>query len=155
MLGRTLRLSGTGPYSGGVQDVGDQLRAQGRRMTSQRQRVLDAVAALGHATPDAVVERGADDGGPSLAPSTVYRALEALESLGVVGHTHLDHRAPAYHLADHADHIHLVCRVCGRVEQCPRELADGFSGNVLDANGFVADVTHMAVHGVCKRCSKQ
>jgi Fur family ferric uptake transcriptional regulator len=138
-----------------VTDIGDRLRAQGRRMTLQRQRVLDAVAALGHATPDEVVAQVAQDGGPALPPSTVYRALEALESLDVVGHTHLDHRAPSYHLADHADHIHLVCRVCGRVEQCPRELAQEFAGNVLVHNGFVADVTHMAIHGRCSSCVTQ
>jgi Fur family ferric uptake transcriptional regulator len=137
-----------------VQDIGERLRAQGRRMTLQRQRVLDAVAALGHATPEDVVGQVARDGGVPLAPSTVYRALEALESLDVVGHTHLDHRAPSYHLADHADHIHLVCRVCGRVEQCPRELAQDFAGNVLVHNGFVADVTHMAIHGRCSACAK-
>lgn len=124
-------------------------------MTPQRQRVLDAVTSLGHATPDEVVARVCADGAARLAPSTVYRALDALESLGVVGHTHLDHRAPSYHLADHADHIHLVCRSCGRVDQCPKELAEGFAGNVLAGNGFVADVTHMAIHGRCSACAKQ
>jgi len=138
---------------GTVDDVGERLRAQGRRMTPQRQRVLEAVATLGHATPEDVVEKVGVDGGPALAPSTVYRALEALESLDVLGHTHLDHHAPSYHLADHADHIHLVCRSCGRVEQCDRTLADGFTGNVLQARGFVADVTHMAVHGLCATCA--
>jgi len=122
-------------------------------MTPQRQRVLDAVTTLGHATPEEVVDRVGVDGGATLAPSTVYRALEALESLGVVGHTHLDHRAPSYHLADHADHIHLVCRGCGRVDECPKELADPFAGNVLAARGFVADVTHMAIHGECSQCA--
>jgi len=123
-------------------------------MTPQRQRVLTAVAGAGHATPDQVVELVGSDGGPGLAPSTVYRALEALESLGVVAHTHLDHRAPSYHLADHATHIHLVCRRCGRVDECPESLAGDFVGNVLAANGFVADVTHMAVHGECAACSQ-
>ena len=122
-------------------------------MTPQRQRVLDAVAALAHATPDGVVARVSADGGPPLATSTVYRALEALESLGIVGHTHLDHHAPSYHLADHADHVHLVCRSCGRVQQCDRQAADAFIGNVLEATGFVADVTHMAVHGECAECA--
>ena len=138
-----------------MQDVGERLRAQGRRMTPQRQRVLDAVARLGHATPEDVVAQVARDGSPALAPSTVYRALDALESLQIVGHTHLDHRAPSYHLADHADHIHLVCRSCGRVQQCDRSLAEAFTGNVLDATGFVADVTHMAVHGQCAACASR
>ncbi|SDP45775.1 nickel uptake regulator, Fur family [Pedococcus dokdonensis] len=136
-----------------MHDVGERLRAEGRRMTPQRQRVLDAVARLGHATPEDVVTGVAEDGGQALAPSTVYRALEALESLGVVGHTHLDHRAPSYHLADHATHIHLVCRTCGKVDECPKELADGFAGNVLAGSGFVADVTHMAIHGECSTCA--
>jgi Fur family ferric uptake transcriptional regulator len=136
-----------------MHDVGEQLRARGRRMTSQRQRVLDAVRELAHATPEEVVAAVAADGGPPLAPSTVYRALDALEELAVVSHTHLDHRAPSFHLAEHADHIHLVCRDCGRVEQCPSELADGFAGNVLRDKGFVADVTHMAIHGRCSSCA--
>ena len=122
-------------------------------MTPQRQRVLDAVARLGHATPEDVVAVVAGDGGQALAPSTVYRALEALESLGIVGHTHLDHRAPSYHLADHADHIHLVCRACGTVQEAPRTYAEGFAGNVLAGSGFVADVTHMAIHGECSTCA--
>lgn len=122
-------------------------------MTPQRQRVLDAVSRLGHATPEDVVAQVGRDGGPALAPSTVYRALDALESLQIVGHTHLDHRAPSYHLADHADHIHLVCRTCGRVQECPKGYADGFAGNVLACTGFVADVTHMAIHGECDSCA--
>ena len=138
-----------------VEDIGARLRAQGRRMTPQRQRVLDAVARLSHATPEEIAARASGDGGPRLSPSTVYRALEALESLGAVTHTHLDHHAPAYHLAEHADHIHLVCRVCGRVEQCDRDLADGFAGNVLAAKGFEADVTHMAIHGRCRECARR
>jgi Fur family ferric uptake transcriptional regulator len=138
-----------------VEDIGARVRARGGRMTSQRQRVLDAVAQLAHATPEDVVAEVAADGGPPLSASTVYRALQALESLGAVTHTHLDHHAPSYHLAEHADHIHLVCRVCGRVDQCDRGLADGFAGNVLTATGFEADVTHMAIHGRCRACASQ
>ena len=124
-------------------------------MTPQRQRVLDAVTALTHATPDDVVERVASDGGPPLSTSTVYRALDTLESVEIVDHTHLDHGAPSYHLADHADHVHLVCRRCGAVTQCDVSLAEEFVGNVRAATGFVPDVTHMAVHGCCATCAKE
>ncbi len=137
------------------QDVGDRLRARGMRMTPQRQRVLDAVAALTHATPESVVARLEADGGTRLSPSTVYRALETLESLGIVTHTHLDHGAPSYHLADHAGHVHLVCRGCGTVAECDVALAEVFVGNVRAATGFVPEVTHMAVHGWCRICAKE
>ena len=137
-----------------MHDVGEQLRAQ---------RAPDDAAAPAGARrrgdgwltrpPRRSSAGSPPTAGRPLAPSTVYRALEALEELGVVGHTHLDHRAPSYHLADHADHIHLVCRDCGRVEQCPPSSPTGFTGNVLGVNGFVADVTHMAIHGRCSSCA--
>ncbi len=140
---------------GSMQDIGERLRAQGRRMTPQRRRVLEAVSTLGHATPEDVVGAVGRDGGPALSPSTVYRALDALEALGAVAHTHLDHRAPVYHPAEHADHIHLVCRACGRVDQCEREAAISFVEQVRSSHGFVADLTHMAVHGWCSTCAGQ
>ena len=97
---------------GRVQDIVASLRARGMRMTPQRRRVIAAVEKLGHATPDALAATVAHDGGAALPLSTIYRNLEALEELGVVTHTHLDHRAPTYHLAEHADHLHLVCLGC-------------------------------------------
>ena len=125
------------------------------RLTRQRARIIAAVRGLGHATPDGLAAAVARDGGPALSLSTIYRNLEALEEVGVVLHTHLDHRSPTYHLADHADHIHLVCLACGAVTESPLTTADPFVGNLLTAHGFVADVKHMAIHGWCASCSEQ
>jgi Fur family ferric uptake transcriptional regulator len=122
------------------------------RLTPQRRRIVAALTELEHGTPDAVVAKVAEDGGPALPPSTIYRGLDALEELGVVSHTHLDHRAPTYHLADHATHIHLVCLGCGTVSEAPIAMAAEFAGNVRDATGFDPDVTHMAIHGWCAAC---
>jgi Fur family ferric uptake transcriptional regulator len=136
-----------------VKDLGESLRARGMRLTRQRERIIDAVRALGHATPDGLAAAVAQDGGPALSLSTIYRNLEALEEVGVVSHTHLDHRSPTYHLSDHADHLHLVCLSCGAVIESPVTTADPFVGNLLSAHGFMADVKHMAIHGWCAACS--
>ncbi len=137
----------------GMRDLGESLRARGMRLTPQRERIIAAVRALGHATPDGLAAAVGHDGGPSLSLSTIYRNLEALEDVGVVSHTHLDHRSPTYHLADHAEHLHLVCLSCGSVIESPVAVADPFVGNLLTRHGFVADVTHMAIHGWCDACS--
>ena len=125
------------------------------RLTPQRERIIDAVRALGHATPDGLATAVGKDGGPDLSLSTIYRNLEALEGVGVVSHTHLDHRSPTYHLADHADNVHLVCLSCGTVIECAVATADPLVGNLLARHGFVADVKHMAIHGWCTACSAQ
>ncbi|WP_427383943.1 Fur family transcriptional regulator [Janibacter sp. G56] len=135
-----------------VQTLVDRLRARGLRMTVQRGRVLSALDAAPHSTPEEVTRVVNEDGGTPLPPSTIYRALESLEECGIVAHTHLDHGAPTYHLADHAEHIHLVCRSCGAIRTCSVEVADDFTARVTDLTGFRSDLTHMAVHGLCADC---
>ena len=130
------------------------LRARGMRLTPQRRRIVAALTAMEHGTPDAVAEEVAGDGGPVLPLSTIYRGLDALEELGLVAHTHLDHRAPTYHLAGHATHIHLVCLGCGAVSEAPVAVASELAGNVRAATGFDPDVTHMAIHGWCASCRR-
>jgi Fur family ferric uptake transcriptional regulator len=120
-------------------------------MTPQRRLVLDAVHALGHGTPEQVADR-VQLVTPSLSLSTVYRTLDLLEEMGVVTHTHLGHRAPTYHAVGHAEHIHLVCRRCGAVEEADVEGARALAAEVLDRHGFATDVAHLALDGTCAHC---
>ncbi len=133
-------------------DPGEVLRQHGLRMTEQRRRVLAVLGERSHLTPEAIVAAVAADGGAELPPSTIYRTLDALEEVGLVAHTHLDHRAPTYHLAGRHDHLHLVCRTCGRVLEVDAAVGEALTVRVRTETGFVADPTHMAIHGHCSEC---
>lgn len=140
-------MGGTGEHT----DLTSRLRAKGYRMTPARQLVLSAVCGLEHATPDAIcaeVQRTAS----SVNLSTVYRTLELLEELGLVTHTHLGHGAPIYHAAAEQQHLHLVCRVCGRVSEAPPALADPLVEKLRIEQGFEIDVAHFAIFGRCADC---
>jgi Fur family ferric uptake transcriptional regulator len=128
------------------------LRARGYRLTPQRQLVLEAVARLGHATPDDIVT-AVQETARGVNISTVYRTLELLEELGLVTHTHLGHGPPTYHAATDDDHLHLGCRVCGRVTETAPSLVDDVVRNLLDTEGFRADVGHLAIFGTCRDCA--
>jgi len=127
------------------------LRARGYRVTPQRQLVLAAVTRLEHATPEEIwadVQRTAS----GVNISTIYRALELLEQLGLVTHTHLGHGAPRYHLAAEAEHVHLVCAKCGRITQVAPDAVAALV-SALDQNyGFQTDVGHLTVFGRCESC---
>lgn len=129
-----------------------QLRAKGYRLTPQRQLVLEAVAELGHATPEEIVTAVRRTAG-GVNISTVYRTLELLESLDLVTHTHLDHGAPTYHAATQDDHVHLVCRDCGDVTEVAPETVIDVVERLAREEGFVADVGHLAFFGRCRGCS--
>jgi Fur family transcriptional regulator, ferric uptake regulator len=126
------------------------LHRRGLRMTPQRQLVLDAVSALGHATPEAVCTR-VQETAPAVNITTVYRTLDLLEQLGVVRHTHLGHGAPTYATAEH-EHVHLVCHRCGRVDEVEAETLAPLAATLLEQNGFRLDATHVALSGTCRDC---
>jgi Fur family ferric uptake transcriptional regulator len=136
----------------GGDDLLAELRARGYRLTPQRQLVLEAVSVLGHATPEEIatsVRRRA----AAVNISTVYRTLELLEELGLVRHTHLGHGAPTFSLSTDDDHVHLVCRDCGAVQEAPPDVVAPVVEQLAATRGFQVDVGHLAVFGRCARCA--
>ena len=137
--------------------LAERLRARGLRLTAQRQRVLAAVTALDHATPESIGARLREEAGPDgTAPdaSTVYRNLELLERLGLVWHTHLGKGAPVYHVAEHP-HLHVVCSSCGEVSSVDPEILDGAAERLAAEHGFRVDVGHVALTGTCRACQQR
>ena len=132
--------------------LADVLRARGLRLTAQRQLVLEAVYSLGHATPDQVHTAIASKvAGVNI--TTVYRTLELLEDLGLVTHTHLSHGSPTYHAVGGEQHVHLVCRDCGGIDEVSPRLLQGLVGALAADRGFQVDVGHVALFGLCARCA--
>jgi Fur family transcriptional regulator, ferric uptake regulator len=139
-------------YHGRMERTWDeQLRARGYRVTPQRQLVLEAVERLGHATPEEISAQ-VQQTARGVNISTIYRTLELLEQIGMVTHTHLTHGAPTYHLASASDHLHLVCRDCGRVIELSPEVIVPLTTVLEDKHGFETDVRHLTVFGRCAEC---
>jgi Fur family transcriptional regulator, ferric uptake regulator len=138
---------------GGSAALRQELHQRGLRMTPQRQLVLDAVRALGHATPEQICAR-VQQTAPAVNITTVYRTLDLLERIGVVRHTHLGHGAPSYSEQEH-EHVHLVCHDCGSVVEVPTAVMDGLTERLRAEHGFELDVTHVALSGRCADCDKE
>jgi Fur family ferric uptake transcriptional regulator len=130
-------------------DLAACLRARGLRVTPQREQVLAAVRALGHATPEQIGEQVSD-----VDVTTVYRTLELLEEIGLVRHAHLGHGAPSYRPAED-QHIHVVCHSCGAVADAEPELVDSLAERLLAGEGFTVDRAHFTVFGRCRNCAAE
>ena len=138
----------------GPAPLGERLRAQGLRLTPQRQQVLAAVSELDHATPEAIGARLREQAGPGgAAPdtSTVYRTLELLERLGLVWHTHLGKGAPVYP-ASELPPLPVVCASCGDMASADPGLLDEAAERLAAELGFTVDVGRVARSGTCRRC---
>ncbi|GAB3675619.1 Fur family transcriptional regulator [Saccharopolyspora tripterygii] len=126
------------------------LHQRGMRMTLQRQLVLDTVRELGHATPEQVCKK-VQETAPTINITTIYRALDLLEELDLVRHTHLGHGAPTYSAEEHG-HVHLSCHRCGRIDEVAIETMDELADKLRGERGFALDATHLALSGTCREC---
>ena len=84
---------------------------------------------------------------PSISRSTVYRVLGQMAEEGTVlrlGVAGSDNRYDG----DTADHSHIRCRVCGRVDDLPR--AEVIAPE--DSAGYLVENCSVVYSGVCPEC---
>jgi Fur family ferric uptake transcriptional regulator len=133
----------------------DALSERGYRITSARRAVCEVVAAAHdeHLSAADIYDRARAKSGTRLDRSTVYRTLEALEGSGLLAHSHMGHGPSVYHLAEDAGHQHLICRRCGTTITLPREESERLAASISVTTGFVADLNHFALSGLCAECA--
>ncbi len=100
------------------------------------------------------------DARAGLAQSSVYRTLVVLEEARVVHRIVTNHEHARFELAedltgDH--HHHLVCSVCGSVEDVPasarlEESVRAAIGDIDRATGFATDGHRIDLVGRCRDC---
>ena len=130
------------------------LRAQGNRLTPQRQILLDTLCEMGGHVTVAELHERIHARYPAIDRSTVYRALDFFVELGLVNTADLG-GAAVYEIAsgEHPGaHHHLVCRDCGHIDHVPGGAFDAFAARLRDDFGFVADANSLTIHGVCRDC---
>jgi Fe2+ or Zn2+ uptake regulation protein len=127
-----------------------QLKASGARLTKKRQRILDALLSLDRpATAEEIRERA------ELRPTdlvTVYRNLEAFESIHALQRIPLENGTHLFELTAPGEHYHhLICRSCHKAERL-----DACIGHQLEdeakAKGFSQIAHVLEVYGLCRGC---
>lgn len=137
-----------------IQEALQSLRRNGLRMTPQRQAIVaEVMMAEGHISPS-VVARRVQERMPGVNPSTVYRTLSLLEEVGILSHAHLE-RGPEYHRAEEAGHVHLTCSRCGSEDDLSMKEADDLERLIGKHHGFLPDLTHFAISGLCWTCQEE
>ena len=133
----------------------DHLREQcaehGLRLTPQRDTLLRVLSTTtGHPTADDLV-RAVRKVLPSVSHATVYRNLQELVGVGLVGT--LERAGGAVHFEINPDdHHHFVCRTCGEVWDVYLDAVDFRVNRRSPLKGFRIDRGEVQLHGLCARC---
>lgn len=136
-------------------DLIEFLRSEGLRITNPRRLVCTVIAERhsDHLTAAAIFDAVSSMSEGDLDMATVYRTLDVLEQAGAIKHGHIGHGPTVYHLADEADHQHLVCSSCGAMVSIPTKDIRTFIDTITEQTGFVLQVEHFALSGLCAECA--
>lgn len=122
-------------------------------VTPQRMAVYRAlVESEEHPTPEMLYKR-VTRRMPSISLATIYKSLDALESVGLVRAVPVISEKRRYDANDDAHH-HLICSRCGSIRDYYSHDFDQFvpKGTV---KGFVPEAVSVNITGVCEGCRQK
>ncbi|MEC7232635.1 MAG: Fur family transcriptional regulator, partial [Planctomycetota bacterium] len=87
---------------------------------------------------------------------TVYRTLEVLERGGFIEAIETRRGEVVYeHVLGHAHHDHVVCEVCGRIEEFQDDEIEALQRKNAYRLGFVMTGHLLRLSGICPTCVKE
>ncbi|MEK8216249.1 MULTISPECIES: Fur family transcriptional regulator [unclassified Paenibacillus] len=136
----------------GVQHALEQLKTTGVRITPQRHAILTyLMEALNHPTADDIY-RALEPQFPSMSVATVYNNLKMFMEAGMVRELTYGDNSSRFD-ANVSDHYHVICQVCGKIEDFSYASLHEVEQAAERATEFKIHGLRMELYGVCKCCS--
>jgi Fe2+ or Zn2+ uptake regulation protein len=135
-----------------VEVLTEQFRARGLKVTPQRQSIFRALSTTStHPTADAVYATVSAEM-PTISLRTVYQTLNDLAAMGELhvldlgtGPTRFDPNLEPHH--------HLVCELCGRIDDLHASFPGVSVPRTSEAAGFTVSSTEIVFRGRCASCA--
>jgi len=134
-------------------DLSDLLRAHGRKVTPQRQRIFRALEHHeGHPSAETIYEAVRAEM-ETISLKTVYQALHDLAALGEIAAVELGTGTVRFDPNVERPHHHLVCRSCGEIRDVFVEI-EGLELPPGEAKGYDVGGAEVVFRGVCPACRR-
>ncbi len=136
-----------------AEELSDLFRANGKRVTPQRERIFRVLEGnTSHPSAEVVYESVRGDLG-TISLKTVYETLHDLAQLGEIVEMDLGTGMALFDPNVERRHHHLVCRSCGKVQDIECDLGPlSLPEEVAASNGFVVGEPEVVFRGLCADC---
>lgn len=133
----------------------ERLRQRGFRLTPQRELVLRVLHQVGHpATAEEIYDLVAQKSS-SVELSTVYRTLDMMVDMHMVTLIEQADKQRLFELQGAAsDHLHLVCRRCGKIVGVALEDVQPLVSALQEKAQFDIDLNNLTIPGLCAECAQ-
>jgi Fe2+ or Zn2+ uptake regulation protein len=132
----------------------ESLHSNGRRVTRQRQLVMQVLQENpGHLEVEAVyaLAKARD---PNISLPTVYRTLAMLKEMGMVKGHALGESHAHFEAAPEKPHYHFTCLKCGQVIEFDAPQIMRVAQALSEREGLQVTEVHLFLSGYCAKCRK-
>lgn len=129
------------------------LKKAGLKVTLPRVKILELMekSAVRHQSAEDIY-RALLDEGEEIGLATVYRVLTQFESAGLVSRHHFEGGQAVFELNQEGHHDHLVCVVCGKVEEFFDEVIEDQQMKIARERGYTVTDHSLTLYGKCPDC---
>lgn len=132
------------------------LRKAGLKVTLPRIKILELLEnAEDHHMSAEEVYRALAQQGEDVGLATVYRVLTQFEQAGIVERHNFENNLSVFEVAQEEHHDHLVCDVCGKVEEFRSKVIQEEQERIAKEHGFKLSGHSLVLYGVCSRAECQ
>jgi Fur family peroxide stress response transcriptional regulator len=132
-------------------DIKSELHARGYRATPQRLSIYDAIWRAGDHPTAAQIHEFALRRDPTISLATVYKTLQLFTNIGLAREMAFRGDSTRYDpVVD--NHINLICKKCGKVEDFQYEKLEGLAAAVSSQTSFQVSSQSLDAYGICSQC---
>ena len=130
-----------------------EIRKAGLKVTVPRLKILELLENNGdrHVSAEDVY-RMLLDAGDEIGLATVYRVLTQFEAAGLVQRHNFEDGYSVFELNRGQHHDHIVCVICGRVEEFMDETIEQRQQAIARELGYEMTDHSLTMYGICPTC---
>ena len=136
-----------------TQRAADLLAGAGYRRGGARREVLALMADQQCALSAFEIEDRLAAGPRRVSRASIYRILEELEAVGLVGRVDIGNGITRYEPMGHSHHHHLVCDSCGSLEPFTDEGLERAVAQAARRVPLQVSEHEIVLHGTCRACA--
>ena len=127
-----------------------EIRNAGLKVTVPRVKILELLETSGERHVSAEdVYRMLLESGQEIGLATIYRVLTQFESAGLVERHNFEGGSSVFELNRGQHHDHIICVVCGRVEEFVDETIEQRQQEIAEQHGFEIGDHSLIIYGSC------
>jgi Fe2+ or Zn2+ uptake regulation protein len=130
------------------------LRSRGLKATPQRLALLTVLAESNR--PLALHDIETAEETKHVNQSTLYRAVKDCTEAGIIRPVNLRHTHAHYEMVSEDEHHHLICTVCGTVENFVSTVCSTIERDALKVSTLFTEVSDHSFefYGICTHCAR-